>query len=201
MYNPNLNTDVYVNDEIKHCIKCGGDVSLKMPPDGENHLRHVCNQCQHIHYQNPKIVVGSISIHEGKILLCKRAIQPRYDYWTLPAGFMENGETTFNGAWRETFEEACANIDIQCLFSIVNIPKIAQVHMFYLATFNGKYAISPESSEVKLFNFEEIPWDNLAFESVSVTLKKYIECAKISKTEFKLEFDLPYHYTVTNQYS
>ncbi len=205
MYNQQLNTDTFLQDEIKYCIKCGSAVMLQMPPDGDNHLRFVCTQCKHIHYQNPKIVVGSLSIYQNKILLCKRAIQPRYGYWTLPAGFMENGETTFNGAWRETFEETGAHINIQSIFAIINVIKVAQVHMFYLAEFNGEFKThTTESLDVALFDIQDIPWQNLAFESVSIALKRYIEYIADKKmpkhTHASCLSYLPYHDNVHTQY-
>jgi ADP-ribose pyrophosphatase YjhB (NUDIX family) len=194
MYNSSLNAGYFNNDEIKYCTKCASNVEYELPPDGDNHKRYVCTKCKHVHYQNPKVVIGTISIHDNKILLCKRGIEPRYGYWTLPAGFMENGETTFNGAWRETFEEATAKVDIQKLFAVINIPKIGQVHMFYLAKFDGVYSSGTESLDTALFDLNNIPWDNLAFPSVESALKSYIEYVSIIND--KNYINLPYHHTV-----
>jgi ADP-ribose pyrophosphatase YjhB (NUDIX family) len=182
----------HILDEVKYCIKCGSKVSYILPPDGDIYKRFVCNNCQHIHYQNPKIVIGTISIFENKILLCKRGIQPRYGYWTLPAGFMENGETTIEGAKRETFEEANASSNISQLFSIINVQKIGQVHLFYLANFDGVHIAGSESLETQLFNLEEIPWNFLAFPSIHATLKSYIEYVNANVNSFTL----PIHHEV-----
>jgi ADP-ribose pyrophosphatase YjhB (NUDIX family) len=160
---------------MKFCSECAHPVSLLVPPD-DNRPRYVCEQCGTIHYQNPKMVIGSIPVwdHDGdtRILLCKRAIEPRYGYWTLPAGFMENNETTGEAASRETFEEAGARIELHDLFSLLNVPHVHQVHMFYRATLlDLDYQAGTESLEVKLFSEAEIPWDEIAFPTVSYTLK------------------------------
>jgi ADP-ribose pyrophosphatase YjhB (NUDIX family) len=160
---------------MKFCSECANPVSFIVPPD-DNRPRFVCSNCGTIHYQNPKMVIGSIPVWEedGKlqILLCKRAIEPRYGFWTLPAGFMENNETTEQAAKRETEEEAGANIELQGLFSLLNVPHVHQVHMFYRAKLlDLNYAAGTESLEVKLFAEKDIPWDDLAFPTVSNTLK------------------------------
>lgn len=139
-------------------------------------MRFVCSHCGLIHYQNPKMVIGSIPAWQqgGKtrVLLCRRAIEPRYGYWTLPAGFMENNETTADAAVRETMEEAGARIELHQLFSLLNVPHVHQVHMFYRATLlDLDYAAGPESLEVKLFSEDEIPWDEIAFLTVAHTLR------------------------------
>ena len=195
MYNPENNIENFIFDDIKYCVKCASIVEYNLPPDGDIHKRYICTNCKHINYQNPKIVVGTISIYNNKILLCKRAIEPRYGYWTLPAGFMENGETTFNGAWRETMEEATAKANLEKLFALINIPRIGQVHLFYLANFDGNYQAGEESLETALFDINEIPWDKLAFPSVEVTLKSYIEYIKLTN---KSDIILPYHHVVSN---
>ncbi|PJZ69791.1 ADP-ribose pyrophosphatase [Leptospira perolatii] len=160
---------------MKYCSDCGAEVSFIVPA-GDTLPRFVCNQCGTIHYQNPKIIVGSIPIWEGKILLCKRAIEPRKGFWTLPAGFLENKETVEEGAARETNEEANAEIEILRLHTVYSIPHISQVYMFFLAKLvGGEFSASPESEEVKLFLPDEIPWDEIAFGSVTYALKKYIE--------------------------
>lgn len=160
---------------MKFCSECAHPVSLQIPPD-DNRPRYVCTQCGTIHYQNPKMVIGSIPAWkedgETRILLCKRAIEPRYGYWTLPAGFMENEETTGEAALRETFEEAGARIDLHELFTLINVPHVHQVHMFYRATLlDLDYAAGTESLEVALFTEAEIPWDDIAFPTVEHTLR------------------------------
>lgn len=160
---------------MKYCSDCAHPVSHAIPPD-DNRLRYICSQCGAIHYQNPKIIVGSIPVWEQAgqplVLLCKRAIVPRYGYWTLPAGFMENNETTSDAAQRETVEEAGALIELHELFSMLNVPHVHQVHLFYRATLlNLDYAAGPESLEVKLFAEDDIPWDDIAFPTIAHTLK------------------------------
>lgn len=144
-------------------------------PTGDNRIRDYCEACTYIHYENPKLVVGAILEFEGNILLCKRAIEPRLGYWTLPAGFMENGESTQAGALRETFEEAGADAQIEAPFALFDLPHISQVHLFY----RGKLRSSdlnpgPESLEAGLFSEATIPWDSLSFESVRQCLKLYL---------------------------
>lgn len=160
---------------MKFCSECAHPVSILIPPD-DNRLRHVCEQCGTIHYQNPKMVIGSIPVWEQQgrtqVLLCKRAIEPRYGYWTLPAGFMENEETTSDAARRETMEEAGARIELHELFSLLNVPHVHQVHMFYRATLlDLDYLAGTESLEVRLFDESEIPWADIAFPTVHHTLK------------------------------
>jgi ADP-ribose pyrophosphatase YjhB (NUDIX family) len=164
---------------MKFCSECASPVSLTIPPD-DNRQRYVCTACGMVHYQNPKLVIGSIPVweHDGqtKILLCKRAIEPRYGYWTLPAGFMENAETTTDAAMRETFEEAGAQIELHELFSLLNVPHVHQVHLFYRATLlDLEYAPGIESLEVRLFSEEEIPWDDIAFPTVAHTLRFFFD--------------------------
>jgi len=164
---------------MKFCSECAHPVSLVVPPE-DNRLRYVCAQCGTIHYQNPKMVIGSIPVwdHDGdtRILLCKRAIEPRYGYWTLPAGFMENNETTSQAAIRETEEEAGARVQVHELFSLLNVPHVHQVHIFYRATLlDLNYTAGTESLEVKLFSETEIPWDDIAFPTVAYTLKFFFE--------------------------
>lgn len=160
---------------MNYCSNCGAPVRLSVP-DGDNRERHVCEQCAHIHYINPNIVAGTLPFHEGKILLCKRAIEPRKGYWTLPAGFMEMGESTVEAALRETLEEACAEAEAGPLLSVISVPQIGQVHMFYLASLtNGRFSAGPESLDVRLFAPEEIPWDDIAFHTVKKTLQFFID--------------------------
>lgn len=160
---------------MKYCGSCGSSVVYKIP-EGDNRSRYVCDNCGTIHYQNPKIVVGSIPVWENRILLCKRAIEPRKGYWTLPAGFLENRETVEEGAVRETQEEANAEIRIVGLQSIYSIPHISQIYMFFLADLvDGRFSVSLESEEVKLFSMDEIPWEELAFSSVHFALREYVD--------------------------
>jgi len=160
---------------MKYCSACAYPLSLQIPPD-DTRLRHVCGQCGVIHYQNPKMVVGSIPLWDtgdkAQVLLCRRAIEPRYGFWTLPAGFMENSETTAEAALRETVEEAGAHIELQSLFSMLNVPHVDQVHLYYRARLvDLDFAAGVESLEVRLFTEAEIPWNEIAFATVSHTLK------------------------------
>ena len=170
---------------MKFCSECAHPVAL-MIPEGDNRPRYVCIQCESIHYQNPKLVVGSIPVWqpEGepvKILLCKRAIEPRLGFWTLPAGFMENNETTAEAAIRETEEEAGADIAIGKLFSMLNVAQVHQVHLFYLARLqNLDFAPGVESLDVQLFSENEIPWDTLAFPTIHKTLELFFaDCVQL----------------------
>lgn len=166
---------LFAHSFMKFCSECAHPVSLLIPPD-DNRPRYVCEQCGTIHYQNPKMVIGSIPVweqnDETRVLLCKRAIEPRHGYWTLPAGFMENNETTGEAAMRETLEEAGARIELHELFSLLNVPHVHQVHMFYRATLlDLNYQAGVESLEVELFSEAQIPWDDIAFPTVAHTLK------------------------------
>ncbi|MEA5098474.1 MAG: NUDIX hydrolase [Burkholderiaceae bacterium] len=161
---------------MKFCSQCAHPVTLDIPPD--DHLpRHICPNCGTIHYQNPKLVVCSIPVWETdgetKIMLCRRAIEPRSGLWTLPGGFMENDETTVDAARRETVEEAGARIDVeQRLFSLINLPPIHQVHLFYRAKLlDLDFKPGAESLEVKLFSETDMPWSDLAFRSVRSALE------------------------------
>ena len=152
------------------------DNFIKRVPDGDNRDRLVCNDCGLIHYDNPRIVVGAVVGHEGKILMCKRAIEPRHGYWTLPAGFMEEHETTEDGAKRETMEEACADIRLLSLLAVYNIPRISQVQLIYKAELvTPDFAAGPESLEVALYDWDNLPWDDIAFPSVHWALNHYRE--------------------------
>jgi ADP-ribose pyrophosphatase YjhB (NUDIX family) len=143
-------------------------------PEGDNRERQVCGDCGWIHYVNPKIVVGAVITHGDQILLCRRAIEPRHGFWTIPAGYMEERETSEAGAMREAQEEACAEIRINALLAVYNIPRISQVQLIYRATLaSPDYSAGPESLEVKLFGLDEIPWDDLAFPSVHWALNQY----------------------------
>lgn len=148
-------------------------MELAIPP-GDSLPRHICQGCGTIHYSNPKIIVGSLPIWERKILLCKRAIEPRLGKWTLPCGFMENAETAEEGAIRETVEEAKANIKITSLQSVYSIPPINQVYMVFLAELlDLNFSPGEESLEVQLFEEETIPWDEIAFSAIFFSLENY----------------------------
>jgi ADP-ribose/FAD diphosphatase len=162
---------------MKFCSACGAEVITQIPA-GEDRERFVCPKCGTIHYQNPRMVVGCIIEEQGKILLCKRAIQPRYGYWTVPAGFLELGESTVQGAIRETFEEANARVQVIAPYAHFDIPYIGQAYIFYRARLLGpEMGAGSESLEVKLVTPEEIPWDQLAFQVVKVALEFYVEDA------------------------
>ena len=158
---------------MNFCSECGGEVELIIPVDDNRH-RHVCITCDTIHYRNPKIVAGCIPEWEDRVLLCKRAIKPQYGLWTLPAGFMENGETTHEAAVRETWEEAQAPVKILDLYMVINLPYVNQVYMMYRSCLETKtYSSGTESLEVDLYSEEDIPWDALAFPVIRETLKYY----------------------------
>lgn len=158
---------------MNYCSQCGAPVTLCIP-SGDHLPRHVCSHCGTIHYQNPRMVVGAIPEWEDRILLCRRAIEPRHGFWTLPAGFMENQETTAEAAARETLEEACARVEVHDLFTLIDVPHINQVHLLYRASLlDLDFAPGEESLEVVLFREQDIPWQDLAFRSVSLTLRLY----------------------------
>jgi ADP-ribose pyrophosphatase YjhB (NUDIX family) len=158
---------------MKYCSQCGFEVEL-MVPDGDDRPRHVCGSCGSVHYSNPKLVVGCIPEWDDRILLCRRAIEPRYGLWTLPAGFMENGETTQQGAARETWEEARARVEIGDLYSLFNLPHINQVYLIYRSRLlDLEFGPGSESLDVRLFQESEIPWGQIAFPVVKETLGLY----------------------------
>jgi ADP-ribose pyrophosphatase YjhB (NUDIX family) len=160
---------------MKFCANCGAPVARRVPP-GDTLPRWVCDQCGEIHYQNPKLVIGTIPEHEGQLLLCRRAIEPRYGYWTLPAGFMENDETTAQAAARETLEEAGAPVDLGELFTLISVPRVNQVHLYYRARLRGlEFNPGEETLEVGLFEEGTIPWQDIAFRTVAYTLKRWFE--------------------------
>lgn len=170
---------------MKFCSQCGSAVVLTIP-EGDDRERHVCQACKIIHYQNPRIITGTLPAFEDKVLLCKRAIEPRHGLWTLPAGFMENGETTEQGAKRETWEEANANIDIISLYTLFNLPQINQVYFFYRGTLTDlNFGPGTESLDVELFHEHEIPWNELAFPVVTETLKHYFSDLKENHFPFR----------------
>ena len=174
--------------QIHHCRQCGTAVTHRVPDDGDTRVRAVCPACHTIHYQNPLNVVGTVPIwgSEGEqVLLCKRDIQPRKGFWTLPAGFMELGETTAMGAVRETEEEAGAHIELQELFTLMNVARVGQVHLYYRArlldlSFNPGH----ETQEVRLFTEATLPWDDLAFSTVKLTLRHYFNDLRSGRFNF-----------------
>ena len=175
---------------MKFCSNCGSTVELGIPA-GDTLPRHICASCGSIHYLNPKTVVGAIPEWEGRILLCRRAIEPRRGFWTLPAGFMENAETTAQAAVRETLEEACARIEIGDIFTLINVPHISQVHIVYRARLlDLDFRPGDESLETALFSEHEIPWDEIAFRTISLTLQRYFEDRRGGVFRFHAE-DIP----------
>jgi ADP-ribose pyrophosphatase YjhB (NUDIX family) len=158
---------------MKFCPECAAPLVRRIPP-GDSVPRDVCDACGNVHYQNPKLVVGTVPEWEGRILLCRRAIEPRYGYWTLPAGFMENGETTGEGAARETLEEAGARVELLAAFSMISVPYVNQIHVFYRARLlDLDFAPGVESLELALVEEAQIPWKDIAFRTVGLTLKHW----------------------------
>jgi len=160
---------------MKFCSECGSRVDRRVPP-GDHLPRFVCDACGTIHYQNPRLVVGCVPEHEGRILHCRRAIEPGRGFWTVPAGFMENGETLQQAAARESMEEALAEVEIGSLLSVVHVTGAHQVHVFFRARLHiPQFGAGPESLEVKLVTPEEIPWKEIAFRSTVFTLERYLQ--------------------------
>ncbi len=185
---------------IQHCKTCGATATYRLPDDGDTKPRAVCTSCATVHYENPLNVVGTLPIWHGanaadpagQVLLCQRNIEPRKGYWTLPAGFMELDETTAQGAARETDEEAGAQIQMQELFTLINVPRVGQVHFFYRAkllstTFNPGH----ETMQARLFHHADIPWEQIAFRTVRDTLEKYFADAKTGRFGMH-HFDISY---------
>lgn len=164
---------VFEQRRIKHCRECGTAVSYQVPGD-DNRERAVCPACHTVHYENPLNVVGTVPFWADQVLLCRRNIEPRRGLWTLPAGFMELGETTAEGALRETIEEAGARVEMGELFTVLNIVRAGQVHLFYLARLlDTHFDPGPETIEAALFTEAQVPWDELAFRTTRVTLERY----------------------------
>lgn len=160
---------------MNFCSQCGAKVELRVP-EGDDRERFTCTDCELIHYVNPRIIVGCLPSYGDSVLLCKRAIEPRYGSWTLPAGFMENGETTAQGAARETWEEARAKVSDLQLYRVFDVPYISQVYMFYRCDLvDGGYGVGPESLETDLYTEADIPWDEIAFPVVRETLKSFFD--------------------------
>ena len=163
---------------FKHCKACGAEVRYLVPAD-DNRERAVCTVCANVHYENPLNVVGTLPVWGDQVLLCRRNIEPRYGFWTLPAGFMEMGETAAEGALRETVEEAGARVEMQGLYTVLNVVRVGQLHLFYRARLlDTDFAPGPESIEAKLFAEVDVPWDELAFRTVRETLLRYFDDRK-----------------------
>lgn len=161
---------------IKHCRNCGAAVVYRLPDDGDTRERAVCPTCDTIHYENPLNVVGTVPHFGDQVLLCKRNIEPAWGKWTLPAGFMELEETTVEGAARETDEEAGAQFEMQELFSVVSVPRVGQVHLFFRARLlSDRFDPGHETIEARLFREDEIPWEEIAFRTVKETLVRFFE--------------------------
>jgi ADP-ribose pyrophosphatase YjhB (NUDIX family) len=159
---------------VNFCSHCGSPHLEFRVPEGDTIKRQVCAACATIHYQNPKVVVGCLPVWEDRVLLCKRAIEPRLGLWTLPAGFLENGETLAAGALRETLEEANARVGITGLYTTISLPHISQIYvMFRARLLDLDFCAGPESLDVRLFNEADIPWDQLAFRTIARTLRNY----------------------------
>ena len=171
------------------CGQCGTPISRRVPP-GDNRERDLCEHCGAVHYQNPRMVVGTLPVWENKVLLCLRAIEPRANTWTLPAGFMELAETLSEGAERETQEEAGVRIELGHLYTVIDLPQVDQVHVYFLAQALGpELDPGPETLEARWYGLDEIPWDNLSFRSVSTTLKHYLHDLTTGKFG-------PHHYSL-----
>ncbi len=179
---------------MKYCHFCASPIILRIP-EGDDKERHCCDNCDSVFYQNPKNVVGTVPVHEGKVLLCKRAIQPRIGKWTLPAGFMENGESSLQGAIRETREEAGADVKIEpdSLYTLFNLPAINQVYMFFRAELaHLDFDPGIETSDLGLFAEDEVPWDEIAFQVVRSTLEHFFEDQRRQLFPVRM-FDIQHH--------
>lgn len=157
---------------MKYCSACG-ELVVRRIPEGDDRPRYICENCDIIHYQNPRVVVGCLPVAGDRVLMCRRAIEPQRGLWTIPAGFMENGETMLQGALRETWEEAKAKVRDEALYRLFDIPHINQVYVFYRGELDGEYGVGQESLEVRLFSEDEIPWPRLAFPIVTDLLTEY----------------------------
>ena len=168
---------------INFCSQCGSAMEFRIPED-DDHVRAVCGNCRHVHYENPKMVVGTIPVLGDRILLCRRNIEPRKGKWTLPAGYLENGESVQDGAARETLEETRARVDILGPYRMFNILFVDQIYMMFRARLlSENFGPTKESTEVRLFTEEEIPWDDIAFEVIRRTLTDFFEDRRNSSTD------------------
>ena len=166
---------MHLSRRIKHCRECGSPVDYRIPAD-DNRERATCTVCGTIHYENPLNVVGTVPVWQDQVLLCRRNIEPRYGLWTLPAGFMELGETLRDGALRETIEEAGAQVEMQELYTLLNVVRVGQVHFFYRAQLlDTRFDPGPETIEARLFREDEIPWEQIAFRTVKETLRRWFD--------------------------
>lgn len=169
---------------MNFCSQCGDKVTFVIP-EGDHRERHVCPSCDTIFYDNPRVIAGTLPVYQNKILICKRGIEPRADYWTIPGGFLENGESLSDGALRETLEESCAHVVNQQLLSIISLPSVNQIHCFYLSKMDKPdFEVTPESTEIRLVSLDEIPWQEIAFKTVEQTLRHY--CKYHEQTELPL---------------
>ena len=172
---------------VKYCSACGAERIELRVPDGDTLPRHVCGACGTIHYQNPKVVVGCLPEFGDQVLLCLRAIEPRRGLWTLPAGFLENGETLSAGAVRETLEEANARVAIGELYTVISLPHISQIYMMFRARLLDRdFGPGPESLDVRLFDEDEIPWEELAFRTIGRTLRNYFLDRKLGALQTRV---------------
>jgi ADP-ribose pyrophosphatase YjhB (NUDIX family) len=168
-----------------YCRQCGQPTEMRVPA-GDNLPRQCCDRCGFIQYDNPKLVLGTLPVWEDKVLLCKRAIEPRYGMWTLPAGFMENNETTAEAALRETDEEAGARIELLDLYTLISVPHISQIHGIYLARLlSPELKPGEETLEARLFDEDQIPWDDIAFRTIKLTLQHYFSDRKRNAYPFR----------------
>ena len=175
---------MWIPHSIKHCKACGAATVYAVPPD-DNRERATCTVCGTIHYENPINVVGTVPVWGEQVLLCRRNIEPRYGLWTLPAGFMELGETTEQGAARETVEEAGARFELQGLFSVLSVVRVGQVHLYFRAQLlDTEFAPGTETIEARLFREDEIPWDQIAFRTVRQTLEHFFADRKLGSFGF-----------------
>jgi len=171
---------------MNYCSNCGQKVSFKAVT-GDNLPRYVCDSCETIHYQNPKVVTGALPIWEDKVLLCKRGISPRKGFWNVPGGYLENGESVEDGAIREVFEETTSRVEIIGLHTLYSIPKLNQIYTHFLANLNAlDFQPTEESLEVQLFTEEDIPWKEIAFASSSFTLKRYFDDRRKGKRQLHM---------------
>jgi 8-oxo-dGTP pyrophosphatase MutT (NUDIX family) len=172
---------------MKYCSNCGEKVALEVP-DGDNLPRHVCSACGAIHYQNPRVVVGTIPIWKDQVLLCRRNIEPRKGYWTLPAGFLENGETVSEGAFRETFEETGTSVSDMVPYLMIDILHVNQIYLMFRAGLT-KMDFHPthESSDVLLFREKDIPWGEIAFKVIEKTLHFYFQDRPSGRFDFRTD--------------
>lgn len=172
---------------MKFCSNCAAPVARRVPP-GDSLPRWLCDRCGVIHYENPRLVIGTVPEWDGRLLLCRRAIEPRYGYWTLPAGFMENDETAAGAALRETLEESGARVELVAPFSMISVPHANQVHVFYRARLlELEFRPGEETMDVALFDEAQLPWKEIAFRSVGLTLRHWLADRKLGTFGFHAE--------------